>query len=73
MKKKYKFMFKFMVTNVVNIQPVLFHHGLATFLQEKIIVCFAYIYSLFKTKTNVLKMDSLLFLIEKNNNNKIVG
>ncbi len=43
------------------------------FLQKKIIVCFAYIYSRFKTKTNDWKIDWLLFLIEKHNNNKTAG
>ncbi len=41
-------------------------------LQENIIVCFAYIYSPF-TLILKLKMDSLLFLIKKHNNNKTAG
>ncbi len=39
-------------------------------LQEKIIVCFAYIYTPFTRLKQ--KMDSLLFLIKKHNNNKTV-
>ncbi len=39
--------------------------------QEKIIVCFAYIYTPF-TLILKQKMDSLLFFIKKHNNNKTV-
>ncbi len=42
-------------------------------LQEKIIVCFAYIYTPFNFLRLKQKMDLLLFLIKKHNNNKIVG
>ncbi len=40
--------------------------------QEKIIVCFAYIYTFHFLRLKQ-KMDSLLFLIKKHNNNKTVG
>ncbi len=49
-----------MATKVFNIQPVP--------LKEKIIVCFAYLYTFHFLRLKQ-KMDSLLFLIKKHNNN----
>ncbi len=45
---------------------------LSLHLQENIIVCFACIYSPFTLRLKQ-KMDSLLFLIKKHNNNKTAG
>ncbi len=75
--------FSYMVTNVVNIQPVLFHQfceceflfccykpGFGCFpicerschvLQEKIILCFAYVYTPFNFKTKA-KDGSIVIL-----------
>ncbi len=76
-----------MVTKVFNIQPFFFISincdlnfvtGIPLFvssrchvLQEKIIVCFAYLYTFHFLRLKQ-KMDSLLFLIKKHNNNKTV-